>query len=464
MMMSVLLAASLAASSVLTLEQAQREANQRNADLGAARARLEQARELSRKAWSGSLPQISAGGTYTYNSAEAKIALPTGYYVRDVGVPQGPPHDPSREPDISNPPGAQTTYIMVPSGLVEAEIQKRHQFGGQVQLSQALLAPALWLGIANAGRAEDLSALGVESARREVLFAATRLYYGAVGLKEAAAVQERLLQANVEHERDARVRYEAGAAPRIAWLRAQIERSRSEQDVKRTRIAYQSAKSSLAALLDRSPDFEVERPPPPPELPGDVERTPIDQRPDVRAARQAVELAEGGRAAAWARYAPSAGLFARYQAANAQGFTGEYGTYVLGVSINWTLLDGGLREAELREAGAKVAEAKESLRSAEVKARDEVRRALLDLETARANRLKAEEQVKLARENAALVKASFEADAATYIEVTDANSALLGAELSLISESLGTELAALALLKAAGRFDPVPASTNGESP
>ncbi|MBI3183958.1 MAG: TolC family protein [Myxococcales bacterium] len=459
----MVVAAALAAPGVLTLEQAQREANQRNADLGAARARLDQARELSSKAWAGYLPQLTAGGAYTYNSVEAKIALPTGYYIRNVYVPQGPEFDPSREPGIDNPPGAPTPYLMVPSGLMEAVIQKQHQFAGQVQLGQAVVAPALWFAIANAGRAEDLSELSIEAARREVLFGATRLYYGAVGLEEATALQERLLQANAEHEKDAKVRFEAGAAPKIAWLRAQIERARSEQDVKRTRIAFESAKSALAALLDRDPDFEVERPEPP-ELSAPVERAPLDERPDVLAARQAVELAEGNRRMAWAKYAPNLGLFARYQAANAKGFTGEYGAYVAGLSLNWTLWDGGLREAELREADAKVAEARESLRAVEARAKDEVRRALLDLESARANRVKAEEQAKLARENAALVKANFEAGAATYLEVTDANSALLGAELAGISESLGTELAALQLLKAAGRFDPLRESPRGARP
>lgn len=95
------------------------------------------------------------------------------------------------------------------------------------------------------------------------------------------------------------------------------------------------------------------------------------------------------------------------------------------------------------------------LTAAENKARDEVRRALLDLETARSNRLTAEEQLTLARENAALVKASFEAGAGTYLEVVDANAALTGAELSNLSETLNVDLAVLKLARAAGLFEPL---------
>ena len=46
---------------------------------------------------------------------------------------------------------------------------------------------------------------------------------------------------------------------------------------------------------------------------------------------------------------------------------------------------------------AKVAEARALVESAQVKSRDEVRRALLDLEAREANLIKADEQLKLAR-------------------------------------------------------------------
>ena len=69
----------------LTLEDALAAAAERNLDLRAARARLRQADELSWKAWSGYLPQLTAQGTYTYNQYAAEISLPTDYYVRDSG-------------------------------------------------------------------------------------------------------------------------------------------------------------------------------------------------------------------------------------------------------------------------------------------------------------------------------------------------------------------------------------------
>ncbi len=153
-------------------------------------------------------------------------------------------------------------------------------------------------------------------------------------------------------------------------------------------------------------------------------------------------------------YAPTLGAFGHYRWSNVGGFTGQETSWDLGLSLSWNLFDGGLREANLREARAKVAEADSSRRSTEAKTVEEVKRARLDLDSAVANRAKAGEQLALARENHRLVEVNFKAGAATYIEVSDATAALVSAELGMVSEALNADLAALRLLKAAGAFNP----------
>ncbi|MFZ5468289.1 MAG: TolC family protein [Myxococcota bacterium] len=446
LVLTIVLALPVRAQPVLTLEAALQGASERNLDLKAAHARLAQVREASRKVLAAYLPQLSVGGTYTRNSVEAKIALPTGYFIRDVVQPQGPVFDPGQPVSAENPPGLQTSHVLFPSGFVEAEIQPLNQLGAQLQLQQALVVPALWPALSNAHLGEQVAALSVEAARREILFAVVQAYYGAAGLKEALAVQEKLLEMNQAHEKDARQRYELGAAPKIELLRAEVDRARSEQDVERTRNAYAGVKSSLATLLDRDADFEVERPPRPV-----LEATEGD-RPDVEAARVGVELADGLRRGVWFKYAPSLGLTAAYRVSNARGFTGTYDTWAVGVGLQWLLWDGGLRESELRETAAKQEEAQALWRSAQNKAKDELRRAELDLKSAQANEKKAAEALALARESAQLAQAAYTSGAATYLQVSDANTALLAAELSAIGEQLNAQLAMLRLAKAAGGF------------
>jgi outer membrane protein TolC len=155
-------------------------------------------------------------------------------------------------------------------------------------------------------------------------------------------------------------------------------------------------------------------------------------------------------------YAPNLGLSGVYRWANVGGFTGQNTSWAITLGLQWVLWDGGLREANLRESNAKVAEAKASATLAENKARDEVRRGLLDLASARANRTKAEEQLRLARESQRLVDVNFKAGVSTYLEVTDANTSLAAAETGFVGETLNASLAALRVLKAAGMFNPQP--------
>jgi outer membrane protein TolC len=410
------------AGPVLTLEEAIREARARNTDLKVIQARLEQSKELHWKAWSAYLPQIVASGTWSHN---------------DFGT-------------VSLPPGS------VGPGSPEVVVAKQNQLTGQVQGSQAIFAPQTWFSIASARAGERAAADSLESSRRDILFSVVQAYYLSAGAKQLVGIQERQLAIALAHERDARVRYDAGTAPKVTLLRAEIDRSRAEQDLKRAQNTYVGAKVALIALLDRqAADFEVEIPPtvalPPVE---GLEQAALRDRPDVRAAAEQVTANQQGLYSVSMRYLPTLAAFGRIVGSNVAGFTGEQTTWAVGFALNWTILDGFLRESDLREAGARLREAEAARASAQIRAVQEVRTSRLELDSAVANRVKAKEQLDLARETQRLVNVNYKAGAATYLEVTDANSALLTAELTQLSESLNADLAALRLLKAAGAFNP----------
>jgi outer membrane protein TolC len=214
---------------------------------------------------------------------------------------------------------------------------------------------------------------------------------------------------------------------------------------------------ALASALDRPADFEVVEPGEP-ALPGDLsslEAQSLRDRPDVKSAREAEASARGARFGTAGKYLPSVGAFGRWQIANVAGFTGDNSSWAVGLAANWNILDGGLREAELREANAKIAETEAQRKGAEARAVLEVKQATLDLQSAKANAQKASETRELARENQRLIDVSYAAGAATALEQADAQTALSSAEVAAEAEALNAKLAALRLLKSAGAFDPV---------
>jgi outer membrane protein TolC len=277
-------------------------------------------------------------------------------------------------------------------------------------------------------------------------------YYASASAQRIVAIQERQLELARAHQRDAALQVEAGTQPRIVLLRASIESARVAQDLERARNGLAVARSALAALLGRADDGDLElAAPPPPTLPPDVSRLEDDalrQRAELRAARAGVEAATAQRRLHTSQYLPAVGAFGRATWTDPAGLTGENEGWAAGLALSWTIFDGGGREAQRREAAARVAEANAALTSAAVRAREDVRRSRLELASARANRVKAEEQVALARENQRLVDAAFRAGQSTSLEATDANAAVATAELAAANEALQADLAALRLLRA----------------
>jgi outer membrane protein TolC len=408
-----------AASEVITLDDALRLAGDRNLDLKVLAAQLDQADEISWKAWARYLPQASVTGAW---QAQKEITL------------------------------------QLEEGGPEIPIQEEHQMQGQIEVTQTLFSPAAFFGIRSAARAERAASLNIGNGRRALLFGVASAYYGVASLKEATGVSERLLEIARRQEQDARVRFQAGTIAKVGLLRAEIDRARAEQDLKRARNAFASAKVALATLLDRDADFDVAEPPSPPlaERPDTdaLVRTALERRLDVQAAREQIGAARAGRTAAVGRYLPNVGAFWRYQRQDVAGLTGSADNWAAGLQLQWQILDGGLRESDIREGNARIVEAEVSARRAEARARQEVLQALLDLDSARANALKAREQRDLAAENLRLVDVSYRAGAATAVELADATAVLRNAEIAATTEGLGAQLAALRVLQVAGEFEP----------
>ena len=449
------LAASAAAPSalpILTLREALELGRVQNLDILQVNARLDEARQTTWKAWSGYLPQVGAAGSYTRNSVDIQFDLPSGYYVRDVGIPLGPPNDPTQPVSPSNPPGSPTSYTLYPSGFERSYIQKIDQLQGQISVNQAIVAPVLWPAIANAYTAVRVADYSAQQARRDVLFGIAQLYYGVAGLKQLVAVGERQVEVTRAAEKDARVRYEAGSSPKVALLRAEIDRAAAEQDLRRQQAEYRKAKLALATALNRPDDFDVGIPAPPQPPTGDLARLALERRPEVKAATESLSLAEGLRTQNYMRYLPTLGAFFNYRYANATAFSGQTTAWNAGLGLSWTLLDGGLREAEIRESSARVREAEAAKASTDARTVESVGRLQLELDAAVANLAKARERVELARENARLVEVSYRAGAATYLESTDSIQALRQAEIGQVAEALNVDLATLKLLNAVGAY------------
>lgn len=446
---------------VLTLEGALSQARARSLELKIASERLAQAETLSRKAWSYYRPQVSLSASYDWNSDDVALDLPTSFAIRQlvdqngnpVNYPNLPAQDPTKPVSPKNPPGLPTSYLLYPLSSEELELERRQQYGVELEVQQALFAPQVLRAVESAGRAREVALARVEATTQDVLFGVAQLYYGAASMKEVIEVEERALETWRRHETDAMELVAQGVAPRLALLKARTDRARAEEDLIRSRNAYAGARQALATLLDRDADFDVMRPSEMARAEGDPEEGAL-LRPDVRAAELARELASGREREVSARYLPVVGLTGEWHYSSITGFTGKHDGWSIALGAKWALYDGGRREADGAKAREKTREAETLLDLSRNKARDEVRRAGLDLSSARAALRKAEEQSQLAAEALEQAQAAYQAGAATYLELSDATTSARNAELSRVTDGLTAKLSSLRLAKAAGEFKP----------
>ena len=401
---------------VLELSAALEAARAQAPDLAVAAERVQQARNNVDRAWAALKPTLTGLASATYNNL----------------------------PSFSFDPATPGKKLNESTSL---------NFGWTFFNGRAF--PAL----ATAKQQIEVARLTQTQQRRELLLQVASIYFSGVGLRELASVAFRQSRVTREHAAEAQARFEAGLIQRSAALRARIDVLRADEEARRALFSYAAAKSQLAALLDR-PDtgFELEQPKAPPEeIRGTFQallQKAMAERPEVAAARANQEIAARLRTDARAQFLPSLSLnaAARYNDPS-QAINGDKGTWAVTLALTLPLYDGGFRYVALRDADSQIRQARAQARGTAALVTDELRRAQLDLDSAKALREESEQALGLSRENEDLVRAQFAAGTATQVEVSDAEAALFQSEATALQQRLQVQLSALRLARAVGAFD-----------
>jgi outer membrane protein TolC len=408
---------------VLSLAQALQDARRQNPDLAVALERIVLAQNNVQRAWTAVKPTLNGTASYTYNS------VPNIVY------------------QAGNAP-------------IQAGSKSSETLG--LNFAWALFNLRVLPQLASAKQQVDVASLDESAQRRALLLTVASTYYSGLTLHELAQVSLRLATSTRDHARDAQARFEAGLVQRSAALRARIDYLNADQETRRSQFAYAAAKSQLAALLDRRDTaFELAAPDQaPPELAGTFEQlleAALRERPEMAAVRANEEIAARLKTDAWAMFAPTLNINAnaRHQdpATQFNGVNPVADTWSVGVALTLPLYDGGFRYVALKDADSQTRQAKAQTRSQSASIEDELRRAMLDLDSARALRDEAEQALQASRENERLVRAQFDAGTAAQVEVSDATSALFQSESNALQQRLSVELASLRVAKAVGAFD-----------
>jgi outer membrane protein, multidrug efflux system len=405
---------------VLPLADALDAARRESPDLAVAMERVTHAQNEVQRAWSAVQPTLTANGNYTHSS-------------------------------IPN-----STFTSAPPYVIEGG---KGSWAGSLNFAWNLFNLRALPAIQSAYQGVEVARLTETQQRRELLLSVASTYYSGLALRELATVAARQAKATRDHAVEAQGRYEAGLIQLSAALRARIDFLRADQETRRAQFSYASARSQLAALLDRHDTaFELAPPAQPPEeIRGafqDLIGKALQERPEMAAARANEEIAARLKTDAWAQFLPSLALTAnaRYNDP-ATTVTGDKGQWAVALALTLPLYDGGFRYVALKEADSQLRQARAQTRSQAAHVEDELRRAQLDLESARALRDEADQALAVSRENERLIRAQFDAGTSTQVEVSDAEAALFQSESTALQQRLAVQLSALRVAQAVGAFD-----------
>jgi outer membrane protein TolC len=305
---------------------------------------------------------------------------------------------------------------------------------------------------------EGVAQYNLKDARDLVVLATGNAYLQAI----AGAARVETVQAQVETAKalydKAVAQQQAGVAPAIDTLRAQVEyQSRQQQSIAAVND-FAKQKISLARVIGLAPRQEFElaekspyQPFPIPDLETSVQRA-YSFRSDYKAAHDRLVAAQLERSAATAGYFPSIDLAANF---------GEIGavpgdvlpTYMVSGTLNIPIFQGGKVHGDVLKAEASLRQAQAQMADVRAQIDQDIRNALLDLKSSADQVEVAQSSVNLADQALAQSQDRFSAGVTDNLEVVQAQEAVATAHESLISSLYMNNLAKVSFARALGRAE-----------
>lgn len=316
--------------------------------------------------------------------------------------------------------------------------------------------------------AAEASAIGsdLDAARADLRLETVRAYWAVATATEAVRVLQQSLARAAAQVNDARRRLEVGLVPPNEVRSFEAQRSNEQLQLIEARNRYESSLIDLRRLIGADPEAPIELAddlaapgtftPASPGMSTALVDEALKQRPERQALTFRISGAEARERAAAAGKKPTLGFTGGldYANPNARIFprTGEWRTsWDLSVNVSWPIFDAGRTKAEVAEAHAAVAAARERLLDLDTMVATDVRQRTLDLRSSEAAVSAAEDGVSAAAEARRVVGERFAVGAAAPTDVLIAQEALLDAQLARARALANVRLAEARLERSLGR-------------
>lgn len=312
-------------------------------------------------------------------------------------------------------------------------------FEGSLEVRQTLYSFKVGRALRAARLARQLGGADLKRAQQQIALETVQAYNALLFAGEQLRVQRNALGQKERHLELTRNRRAAGVATELDVLRAQVAVENQRAEVTRAEGGIELAQAQLNALMLRpmdspittsdtlkytSADYFVE----------DVIREALVTRPDLDVAEYTRAVREQLVGLAKAEHRPSfefVGNYGRSTRKPSNFLDSDFSKWTAAVNVKIPLFDGNRTAGKVAQAEAEVAKALQDKAALQNKIRLEAVNVLVKLNVASRLIRAAQMNVEQATRALEMTQANYRYGAATPLDITDAESALVQAEMTL---------------------------------
>lgn len=305
---------------------------------------------------------------------------------------------------------------------------------------------------------EQATILSAKDTRELVVLAAGASYLQTIATAARIASQKAQVDNAQAIYNQAVVRKEAGTNARIDVTRSLVELQTEQQRLSSLQADLRKQKISLARILGLPLDRELRLADPlhfdgttPPDTAESIQRA-LKYRADVQAAEAQVRASERAVAAARAERFPSVSLAGNYGVIGANPVS-THGVFAVTGALNVPVWQGGRIKGDIQQAEATLQQRQAELADQRGRVEQDVRNALIELQTALGQVRLAESNRNYANDTLSQARDRFNAGVATTVEVVQAQQQVASAETDYISSLFSFDLSKLMLARATGNAE-----------
>ncbi len=305
---------------------------------------------------------------------------------------------------------------------------------------------------------EKGSVLTVKDARETVVLAVAGTYLQTVTDASRVVSQQSQVEDAQAVYSQAVIRKEAGTNAKIDVTRSLVELQTQQQRLSSLQSDLRKQKIALARLIGLPLDRELDlsnaldaAATTLPEASAAIQRA-FDRRADLQAGASQVHAAELALSAAHAERLPSVSLNGDYGVIGPNPAS-THGVFAITGAVNVPIWEGGRTRADIQQAEITLRQRRAELADERSQVEQQVRNALIELETAMGQVQLATSNRAYAAETLTEARDRFNAGVATTLEVVQAQEQVAGAESDYISSLFSFNLAKLSLARATGEAE-----------